>query len=220
MTFDLFKPRMGAVFLLVGAVLLALPARRVSADDGVGSHSAITRDTELPPLMEARAKKPRYAGWLLTAYLAPPAIAAAGVAADSSALLISSAVLLWLAPTAVHLFAGEYGLAAREALLFVFAGGGVIVGGLIGLGAAALAGQGQAAAEEDPGINRVIGLLVGGLLGGVVGVLTWAIIDISGTFERDASRRRAYARSHGDQQLTLDVQPRLGGVLVRVGGVF
>lgn len=220
MTSPLFDRRWRAVFWFVGCALLTtLHTQVVQADHSTWSQHAITRDTELPPLMEAATNKPRYAGWLLTAYLLPPAVAVGGVVADNTALLISSAALLWLAPTAVHLFAGEYGLAVREALLFVFGAGGAIVGGLIGLGGAALAGQGQAASEEDPGIHRVIGLLVGGLLGGAVGVLTWAIIDISGTFERDAARRD-YARLRAGRRLAFNVQPRLNGVTLGVFATF
>ena len=220
MTFHPYGTRVPALWLLIGCALLTtLHARVVLADNSAGSRpTAIVRDVELVPLMEAKASRPRYAGWLLSAYLVAPVVAVGGVVAESNVLLVASAASIWIAPAMVHLFAGEYGLAARTTLVLAFAAGGALVGGLIGLGAAAIAGQNRADREEDPGINRVIGLLLGGALGLGVGILSWAIIDISGTFARDAARRD-YTRS-GLAKLEFSVSPSPSGLTGSLSATF
>lgn len=200
-----------AVWLFIGCVLLTtLQTRVVLADNSADSHSTIMRDVELPPVMQDAATKPRYAGWLLSAYLVPPVVAAASIVAGSGELLISSVALMWLAPTVVHLIAGEYGLAARVTLLLACTAGGALAGGLIGVGVASAVGQSQGGREESPGIHRVIGLLSGGIIGAGVGILTWAIIDVSDAFARDESRRDYARRVIYD--LTFSVLPNPGGL--------
>jgi len=220
MTFHQYGTRGAVLWLFIGCVLLTtLHTRVAQADNSAGSRTtAIIRHLDIVPLMEAKAARPRYAGWLLSAYLVAPAVAVGGAFAESSALLIASAASLWVAPALVHLIAGEYALAARTALVLAFAAGGALIGGSIGLGAAAIARQERADAEEDSGINRVIGLLVGGALGMAVGILTWAIIDISGAFARDAARRD-YSRT-GLQNLALSIVPSPGGLAGSLSASF
>jgi hypothetical protein len=221
MTTHCLRLRFAAAWILLACVLLTtFDVGVVLAYDSADSQaSTIRRDIEMPPLMQTGPARPRYAGWLLGAYLVPPVVAIAGIAADSSVALISSAALLWLAPTAVHLFAGQYGLAARAALVVIgFAAAGVLVGGAVGLGIAEVIGHNQTSGDERLGLHHVLGFVAGGLLGGSVGVLTWAIIDVSQAFARDSSRRD-YGR-FGVQKLALSVVPGANGASAVVAAMF
>jgi|GEM_PF-7018659 len=212
MTFHRQRTHFSALWLFIGFVLLTtLHARVVLANNSDDSHSpVIMRDLELPPVMQPKPSKPRYAGWLLFAYLVPPVVAASAFVTESNALLITGAALTWLAPAAVHVLAGEHGLAGRSAWVLAFAVGGGLVGGAIGVGVASVMGQDQWDREENPGFHRVIGGLFGGIIGTGVGVLSWAVIDVSDAFARDESRRD-YGR-RGVPNIAFSVVPNRGGV--------
>ena len=172
-------------------------------------------DDEVPPLaLHARKPKSRYAGWLLAAYLVPPTVAVLGVAAESGNVVLAGTALMWLAPTAVHVFAGEYALAGRASLMLVFAAAGCIVGALMGLGVGSLIPEDQSTGEEDPGLHRLIGAALGGVLGGMIGMGTWATIDVSEAFKRDAKRR------HGSQRVAFAVMPLPRGAAATIAATF
>jgi hypothetical protein len=200
------------LWLCLGCVLLTtLYAPVVLADNSGDSHL----DDEAPPLAsQAHQAKSRYAGWLLAAYLLPPAVAVTGLAAESGSVVIAGAALTWLAPTVVHLIAGEYALAGRASLMLAFAAAGCFVGGLVGLGVGAVIPEDQATREEDPGLQLVAGAAVGGVIGGLLGIGTWAVIDISEAFERDAKRR------HWAHRIAFGVTPLPRGAAASVVATF
>jgi hypothetical protein len=121
---------------------------------------------------------------------------------------------MWLAPTAVHLIAGEYAPAGRASLVLAFAATGFFVGALIGLGVGALIPEDQYTREEEPGLNRLIGATLGGVIGGLIGIGSWAVIDISDAFERDAKlRQRA-------QRIAFGITPLPRGAAASVMATF
>jgi MFS family permease len=178
---------------------------------------------ELPPrLSELHPAKPQYAGWLLGAYAAPPLLTL-GVALatdlERNQILIAGAALTLLAPAAVHLFAGEYGRSARAAgLLLAFTAGGVALGGLVGVVVGALVPQNEWSREEDPGLYRFIGLVSGMFIGGALGALTWATLDVRETFVSDGKRRDRAAR--GTSHVSFGVVPRSHGVAATLAATF
>jgi hypothetical protein len=220
MTFHRQQTHSSTVWLFIGCVLLTtLHARVVLADNSPDSHSpVVVHDLELPPVMQPKPPKPRYAGWLLFAYLVPPVVAASAYVTESNALLITGAALTWLAPAAVHVLAGEHGLAGRSAWVLAFAVGGGLLGGAIGVGVASLMGQDQWDREENPGFHRFVGALFGGMIGTGVGVLSWAIIDVRDALDRDESRRD-YGR-RAIQSIAFSVVPNRGGASAALAGTF